>query len=265
MFTIEDLYRPTAWIENHTSASPQSLTKNCVTLQDFHTVSQDSFDNSNSPVDYIIPAGLAFNGRLKEFVAGGYLMHNKHMGVFFHSRLLKKGASPNNARDGRTYVRLQINSDYFAFRGKSAAVHDEVETYPWNTAPADPFLVNQPGYHKGTRANYSHSPVDSMFLNDDKYYYVELSAGIVSGKMRYHAKLYTDKPQNGGTMISEIGAERSDPDEAYGGFGFFTYDTNSTGKKDRWAEWFVTASSMHGGGSLPPNGSGCRPPCEYME
>ena len=245
-FSIEDLHRPDLWIENYTDRD--DVTKTCLTLQDFHSVDQDSFSSSTHPVNYIVPDGVAYNGRVKAFTWSGYVTQDRHMGVFFHSRLLKKGASPSNARDKRTYVRLAIDQDYFAFQQKMESSPNGAETWPASGAGN---LTAESGYK-----TYN----DSLFLYNDKFYWVEVSAAVVSNKMRYHARLYTTPS---GTLLASIGAERSDPNDAYGGFGFWTYTQNGTNKKDRWSGWDnLSATSMFGSGSLPPNGTGCRPPCE---
>ena len=159
------------------------------------------------------------------------------MGLFFHSHELRKGASPAQAREKRTYVRLQIDQDYFAWRGKKSDYVDNIETFPWNTAPPDPWLVDEPGYQAG---------VNGFFLSSSRWYWVEGSITLVSGRMRYHARL---KTAPAGAVIAEAGAERADIAEAYGSFGFFSYTQNSAGHKDRWADWTVDAPSLFGAGS----------------
>lgn len=248
-FAIEDLARTPLSVENYTDN--QSVTRQTLSLQDFHTVNQDSFSLSTHPVNYVMADGVAWGTRVKEFEYAGYVVQDRHMGVFFHSRELRKGPSTAGARDRRTYVRLQVDQDYFAFRSKKAGYTDTVETFPWNTAPADPFLTAQSGYSLG---------VNGFFLSSSRYYWVKVTAQIVGSVMRYHAWLYQDGPA--GTLIAEIGAERSDPSEAFGGYGFFTYTQNTTNHKDRWAGWEMFASSMFGSGQQPGNGTSCRPPCE---
>src|SRR5262249_13193340 len=135
-FAIEDLARSPLTIEDYTDN--QGVTKRGVALQDFHSVNQDSFDLSTHPVNYIVPDGLAWNGRPIEMTFSGWVVQDRHMGLFFHSRELRKGASPSAAREKRTYVRLQIDQDYFAWRGKKSDYVDNIETFPWNTAPPDP-------------------------------------------------------------------------------------------------------------------------------
>src|SRR5262249_37299731 len=110
----------------------------------------------------------------------------------------------------------------------------------WNTAPPDPWLVDEPGYQAG---------VNGFFLSSSRWYWVEGSITLVTGRMRYHARL---KTAPAGAGIAEARAGRAGIAEGDGSLRLFSYTPNSAGHKDRWAEWTVDAASLFGAGS--PNG-----------
>lgn len=259
-FRIEDLSRATGsspnWRLKYENFNDRNdLEKFCLSLRDTIAVNADSFTTSTHPVNYIVADGVSWCGRVREFTYEGWVVQDRHMGVFFHTRELRKGpGSTNQARTKRTYVRCQIDQNGFALRAKQADYTDNVETIPWNTAPSDPVLVAEDGFD---------TMDTTIFLNNDQWYWVSITATIVANEyMNYHAVLKTGPS---GTLIAEIGADRTDGlAEAYGGFGFFTYSENGSGshKRDRWSGWTMEGT-VKDHNVNPPNGTGCRPPCEY--
>lgn len=215
------------------------------------TCNQDSFSSSTHRVTYIVPDGLAWNGRMTTGTVKGWVRQNRWMGFFVHAQQLKKGASPYNARQPRTYVRVQIDRDHFSLRSK-VEPSDGTETHPWSGA--DPLLTASSGYALD----------DTIFILDSTQYWVKLAITLESGNMVYHAWLYDDDhdANSNATLLAQVKGYRADDENAYGSFGFFNYSENSNGKYDWWGAFELYASGVKGSGT--PQG-GCKRNCNELE
>jgi hypothetical protein len=240
-FRVEDLGRTSNFIVQ-TYTDRNNVTKKGIEFYEDVQVDQDSFSESNNPTNYIFVDGLDFNGRWKELTATGYVTQDRWSFIGFHTQEMKKGSSPFGAREQRTYVRLQVDRDWISWRGKEIPA-DETETYPWDGA--DPILTAD-----------SQGLNDSVFLNDDEWYRVDVSIADHGTYIRYYATVKTV----GGTLKAEVAGTRPDDGTAFGSFFFGKYSTNNTGKKTRFAEWDFSVTGIQGGGTQV----GCRE-CEITE
>lgn len=229
-FRVEDNKR-TSNFKIATYSDRNGVSKKCIEFEENVAVDQDSFNLSQNPTNYIFIDGLAWNGRWRLMTASGYVVQSRWLFIGFHTREMKKGASPTQAREPRDYVRLQVDRDWVSWRGKKPPA-DATETYPWNGA--DPWLTAN-----GEGLN------DGVFLNDDEWYRVDVVIADTGDSLRYYATVKTVS----GTLKAEVSGRRYDDRQAYGTMFFGSYSTNGTGKKDRFAEWTATVSDLVGEGS----------------
>lgn len=231
-FRVEDLARldsQTFIINTYTDRN--GVSKKCIEFSETASVNPDSFPSSSNPTSYIFIDGLAWTGRMRTVEAHGYVVQSRWLFIGFTTMEMKKGASPNAAREQRDYVRLQIDRDWVSWRGKKIPA-DGVETYPWSGA--DPYLTAG-----------SEGLNDGVFLNDDEYYRVDVSITDLGSTLKYYATVKTV----GGTLKAEVAGTRSDTGSPHGSIFFGSYSTNTnTSKRDRFAEWEVTAT-LYGAGN----------------
>ena len=233
-FRVEDLARldSQTFIIN-TFTDRNSVAKKCIEFSETATVNQDSFSSSSNPTSYIFIDGLAWTGRMREVEFSGYVMQARWLFIGFTTQEMKKGASPTASREQRDYVRLQIDRDWISWRGKKIPA-DGTETYPWSGA--DPYLTAT-----------SDGLNDSVFLNDDEWYYVEGTITDLGSTLEYYATV-SDVYGSGQGVLATVGGTRSDTGQPHGSIFFGSYSTNTnTSKRDRFAEWTIEAT-LYGAG-----------------
>jgi hypothetical protein len=243
---IEDaMQSPSLLIEDYTDRN--SLTLRGVALFDQTTVPVDSFQPSHNPVNYIMPDGVAWNGRFKQFKAWGYIVNDTHSGFFFHCRTLHKGDSDQESREPRTYVMAVFSPSKFSLHSKNAPA-GSIETPPW-TGESETRLTAVSGYSLVR---------DSLNLHNDQHYWMHVEATISGGTVTYYATL-SDGPGQTPFSITKATATTGD---FFGGWGWRQYTTNANNHKMRISGWYVYATSVEGGGTTTGNGTTCHPPCE---
>jgi len=236
-FRVEDLARldtNTFLINSYTDRN--GVTKKGIEFAETASVNADSFSSSDNPTSYIFIDGLSWGGRMRTLEASGYVTQSRWIFIGFHTQEMKKGTSPTGSREKRDYIRLQIDRDWISWRGKKIPA-DNVETYPWSGS--DPYLTaGSEGLNDG-----------GFYLNDDEWLFVEVAITDLGSTLKYYA---TVKKRNSGTglftdLVAEVAGTRSDTGSPHGGMFFGGYSTNSSGKKDRFAEWVVEAD-LYGAG-----------------
>lgn len=247
-FAVEDYGRPDSLVVKTVDGIKGMKFFNLTPAND------DSMDTGTAPthrVTYIIPDGIAWNGRMTTGTVKGWVRQNRWMGFVVHGQMLKKGGSPYAAREPRTYVRVQVDRDWLSLRSKVDPA-DNTETYPWSGA--DPLLTASSGY----------SLNDGHFLLDSQNYWVKLTITLESGNMVYHAQLYDDDhdANSEAILISEVKGYRTDDENAYGSFCFFNYSENSSTKYDWWGGFEVYASGVKGSGTRV---GGCKKNCYELD
>ena len=236
-FRVEDNARlDTSTFIINTYNDRNNLSLKCIEISETADTDPDSFSSSENPTSYVFVDGLAWNGRMREVEFSGYVCQSRWAFIGFHTREMKKGASPTASREPREYVRLQIDRDWISWRGKKIPA-DGVETYPWSGA--DPWLTaTSDGLNDG-----------GFYLNDDEWYWVEGAITDLGSTVEYYAEVW-DIGGSGQGLLAQIGGTRTDNSNVYGGIFFGTYSTHSqTTKKDRFADWNVTATLKDGGQS----------------
>lgn len=268
-FAVEFFTLPNLYIESYTEDTnhanseghPGPYTKTVLKMDQYVDVPYDSFTSSNDATKYVMPAGVAYNGRLINTHMHGYVQINKRFFVGMHVQEDKRGPTNSTRRDSREYVRFQIeggSTQKIGLRMKKRGYNDEVETVGgWEDT------VNNPG-PSDLVADSTFSLLEDDFVGSglfgDVLYWYEFYSYLGEGGMHYRGELWTDNPNgaNGANAVlkAKVGGVRASWSNAWGGFFIGdSYERNSTGKSNRIADTEVIGYSMKGAGT---GQGGCR-------
>jgi hypothetical protein len=278
-FAVEDMILPDLYLESSfTEHSGHSATLFHESVYSFNTLradrysavqwgcscASDSFSHSDDATNYVMPAGVEWNGRLKNTHMHGYFIPDKRFRVGMHVQEDREGPDRLTRRDSREYVALQIEGGSTqkiglqrktrTFTSNYTKSDNEIETVgAWDTyGRPDDFVADSDSGYTLTDSGFYGPNSGNMF--GDAYYWYEFYSWSDGTDMHYRGELWTDNPRENelAVKMAWVGAIWENHDEAFGGFfvnGW--YERNSTSKFNRIAKTHVTASNMYGAGGHP--------------